>query len=1212
MLAALALVASGLAAPGAAADPQPRLKPLYDLSREKGRPGTKGPLPKGFSQTSLNVKFRTDRTVRLRDGKLVAANQDDTRQIQRVLADFPGATIRRLAIGSEQKVADQRAKVEKRTGQESPDFNSWYSVLAPAGIEKLLGRLNALPSVEIAEAAPKAKAVSEPLRPFQRYRNAVGAAGGTGIEADAINGVPGGKGDGITVGDSGPGADAVLTATLGPGHLTVGTRHTAIVAPEFDGDLVWTWGDNTHGQLGTGTTTNSAYPVRVPGLVNVVAVAAGGDYTLALKDDGTVWAWGDNAHGQLGDGTTTERHTPVQVSGITTAKAIAAGPGGHALAVLADGTVRAWGANGSGQLGNGTTTESHIPVTVSGLSGVATTAGAISAGTVHSLAVKTNGTVVAWGGNGFGQLGNGTTTGSTTPVTVSGLSTATQVSAGTGHSITRLADGTVRTWGLNGSGQLGNGSTTSSSTPVAVAGLSGIASVAGGGNTSAADGASSYMWGANSAGQYADGTTTGQNTPALLSGRWDATAVGTWHAVHTRSASVYASGSNTAGQLGTGNTNNSTFIVGIYDRKNIWNLCHEEFTGRPGGAPVNVLPLVGPACNSRYDAMHGTSTLGIIAADDGNGKGISGLVPNAGIQLSTSNDLAAAAAALNAGDVLDLEWGIYNSAGDGLDPAEASTYYYQVILGAVQRGVSVIEPATNEGIDLDDPSDPGGAAVMARPDSGAIMVGAGAPPRPSGADCPGPSAPAERSKLDFSDYGSRVNVQAYGECAATTGVDAANDLTPTETDPNRQYWYFSGTSSATPIVAGAVAALQGIAKKYGTPLEPRQLRQLLVQTGTPQTGDTSKHIGPQPNLRAAVSYLRGGLAVGNSHGVSVRNDGSVWAWGLNSSGQLGNGTTVNSTSGVQVSGLSGVVRAPGAVAAGQNHSLAVRGDGTVWAWGANGSGQLGNGTTANSSVPVQVSGLSGVKAVAAGLSFSLALKSDGTVWAWGANASGQLGNGTTTGSSTPVQVSGISDAAVIGAGSSHGLAVRADGTVKAWGANSNGQLGNGANTNSSAPVTVSGLSGVSTWAGALAGGFAHSVALLADGTVRAWGLNNYGQLGNGSTASSNIPVAVSGLSGVATVGAGGWHSVASGTSGVSTAWGMNTSGQLGDGSTTSSSTPVVVSDWGPLAGVAAGGSSTTGTTPAGIVFAWGLNSSGQLGDGTTTNRSTPVFVNDLP
>jgi alpha-tubulin suppressor-like RCC1 family protein len=275
------------------------------------------------------------------------------------------------------------------------------------------------------------------------------------------------------------------------------------------------------------------------------------------------------------------------------------------------------------------------------------------------------------------------------------------------------------------------------------------------------------------------------------------------------------------------------------------------------------------------------------------------------------------------------------------------------------------------------------------------------------------------------------------------------------------------------------------------------------------------------------------IASGDSrHSLALRNDGTVWALGLNTNGQLGDGTYIDRNTAVKVQGLSEVK----AIAVGNQHSLALKTDGTVWAWGLNSSGQLGNGAGgigAKSSKPVQVSNLSGVKAIAAGTYHSLALKSDGTVWAWGDNYNGQLGTGSYYSSKTPVAVKTTSGSILggvtsIAAGGYHSLALKIDGTVRAWGENSDGQLGNGvAGTSIPTPVVVSNLSGVKT----LAGGVYHSLALKTDGTVRAWGWNFYGQLGDGTYNSSNIPVAVkttsgSNLSGVKAIAGSIFHSLA--------------------------------------------------------------------------------------
>jgi hypothetical protein len=296
----------------------------------------------------------------------------------------------------------------------------------------------------------------------------------------------------------------------------------------------------------------------------------------------------------------------------------------------------------------------------------------------------------------------------------------------------------------------------------------------------------------------------------------------------------------------------------------------------------------------------------------------------------------------------------------------------------------------------------------------------------------------------------------------------------------------------------------------------------------------------------------------------LKNDGTVWAWGYNYDGELGNGTWNSSNVPVQVSGLTSVT----AIAGGGGHSLALKNDGTVWAWGYNYGGELGNGTWNSSNVPVQVSSLTGITAIAAGDGgHSLALKNDGTVWAWGDNEYGELGNGTNTNSNVPVQVSGLTGITAIAGGVVHSIAVKNDGTVWAWGNNGNGQLGNGTNTNSNLPVQVSGLTGVTS----IAGGLYHSLALKNDGTVWAWGNNGNGQLGNGTFSNSNLPVQVSGLTGVTAIAGGNYHSLALKNDGTAWAWGNNDNGQLGNGTNTDSNLPVQVSGLTGVTAIAVGG-----------------------------------------
>ncbi len=344
----------------------------------------------------------------------------------------------------------------------------------------------------------------------------------------------------------------------------------------------------------------------------------------------------------------------------------------------------------------------------------------------------------------------------------------------------------------------------------------------------------------------------------------------------------------------------------------------------------------------------------------------------------------------------------------------------------------------------------------------------------------------------------------------------------------------------------------------------------------------------------------------------------VLGWGQNSSGQLGDGSLAQSDTPVLASGLNFVT----AVAAGRRHSLALLSNGTVMAWGSGGSGQLGDGEYASSDVPVAVEGLTHVTAIAAGADQSLALLKNGTVVAWGGNESGQLGDGNTVESDVPVAVKGLTGVTAIAAGGEHSLALLSDGKVMAWGANEDGQLGNGGTSNSDVPVAVKGLTGVT----AVAAGGEHSLALLSDGSVMAWGADQYGQLGNSSVDPpeeeggeeevarfSDVPVAVEGVSDASAIAAGQHHSLALLAAGSVVAWGEDKYGELGDGSIVSGQeTPVPVSGLSGVVEIAAGGEHSMALLGSGAVMTWGEDKYGELGNGSAGEPSdVPVAVGAL-
>ena len=345
------------------------------------------------------------------------------------------------------------------------------------------------------------------------------------------------------------------------------------------------------------------------------------------------------------------------------------------------------------------------------------------------------------------------------------------------------------------------------------------------------------------------------------------------------------------------------------------------------------------------------------------------------------------------------------------------------------------------------------------------------------------------------------------------------------------------------------------------------------------------------------------VSAGGEYTCIGRADGTAQCTGRNQFGQLADGDTTNVSMLVPVTGLTNVARA----VAGDEFACALLTDGTAKCWGLGEKGQRGDGTTDQVALaPVSVSGLADAVSLGAGYDHACALVGDGTMRCWGGNTFGQLGHATPSGMSTvPVTVDNVIDAAGIGVGAFHTCVVGADRSVRCWGRNANGQLGDGSLTDSPAPLTVQGLVNVS----AVAGGGAHTCALLADGTIRCWGRNDEGQLGDGTVASSPTPVQVVGISTAIAVSAGWAHTCALLQDQTIRCWGWNASGQLGDGTTATSQVPV------PVAGVTGASSVSSGwwqhacaRLTDGNLRCWGQNQWGQLGNGKTATSPTPVAM----
>lgn len=347
----------------------------------------------------------------------------------------------------------------------------------------------------------------------------------------------------------------------------------------------------------------------------------------------------------------------------------------------------------------------------------------------------------------------------------------------------------------------------------------------------------------------------------------------------------------------------------------------------------------------------------------------------------------------------------------------------------------------------------------------------------------------------------------------------------------------------------------------------------------------------------SVTQVSGGLL----HTCDLTTDSVVECWGHNAYGELGDGSTTDRSNPKAVPSLSGNIVS---IAAGGYHTCALTTSGGVKCWGRNSHGEIGNNDTSDVYTPENVSGLSSdIASITSGYAHTCALTVAGKVMCWGGNGAGELGNGSNADSWVPVSVSGLSDVIAIAAGGLHTCALKSKGDVWCWGA----AQGIGGAASSSTPVKVNGLSHKVT---AIAAGGYHSCALYETGSVSCWGNNAHGELGNDSTADSSFPVSVVGLSDTVTsIAANSSHTCAVINKRLVQCWGLNSYGELGDGTTVNSPTAVMIPNQAILIELLGlGGAHTCGVTWAGAVQCWGYNGTGQLGDGTTTDNKVSVNV----
>jgi|GEM_PF-1034439 len=346
------------------------------------------------------------------------------------------------------------------------------------------------------------------------------------------------------------------------------------------------------------------------------------------------------------------------------------------------------------------------------------------------------------------------------------------------------------------------------------------------------------------------------------------------------------------------------------------------------------------------------------------------------------------------------------------------------------------------------------------------------------------------------------------------------------------------------------------------------------------------------------------ISVGQFHSVAIRDNGTLWAWGQNTNGQLGDGTNINKSYPIQI----GEDNDWKVVSAGGYHTVAIKEDGTLWAWGANNFGQLailGGSITRYS--PVKVDTMHNWKFVSCGTYHSIALKTDSTLWVWGYNNYGQLGDGTNTQKNTPTQILNTTPWKIVRAGGSHTVAIKYDSTLWTWGENIFGGLGDGTTSSKNIPVHIS----PSNYWIDVSAGASHTLAIKSDSTLWGWGYNGYGGVGDGTTINRKLPVLIDVSRNWKSIFAKASFSIGTKLDGTLWGWGRNDVGSLGNGTTTTLLLPEQISgltDWHMIASGVSG--HNIASRAGGSLWAWGHNSAGQVGDSTNTNRNIPISISN--
>ena len=1007
-----------------------------------------------------------------------------------------------------------------------------------------------------------------------------------------------------------------VASTLAPAGIAVdiannrtissGSDHTCAV---LDDGSVSCWGKNNYGQLGDSTTTDRLMPTQTASLGlgrTAVSLAMGNLHTCALLDDGSVVCWGNNNNGQIGDGTAnTDRHSPTQTASLGSGRSAVAITAGawHTCALLDDGSVACWGLNNDGQLGEGEISDEHYSPMQTASFGEGRTAVEIAAGGYHTCALLDNGSVACWGANHDGRLGDGTYTPRNTPTQTAGFGpgmSAISITAGLHHTCAILDNGSVSCWGYANEGQLGNGNSLSMTTPTPTAtlGVGRIAVAIDSTNHHTCvilDDGTVSCWGFNDYGMLGDGTTTTSYTPKQTSSLGPnriavVLDVGWYHSCAVLDdSSISCWGRNQDGQLGDGTTTSrstptQTASLGT------GRTAHVDYASATwSGTPTTLDPTgttIQAWANNSANAWTTAYDVTVVPALE---------YPSSSLSLSTTYQMSAQTPTVNcgwcsfevdpalpAGLSLDAATGVISGT-----PTEASTQATYTIHANASNGT---DTATVTITVFQSP-------VVSGPSAAQLLVG-------------------QTSSLAFSDSsGYAVTWSVSPALPSGLSLDAS-----------------TGTISGTPAGAGTTTHTVTATSSVGSGTLALSLEAVSAQA-LPLVEGFEASIAPfnasqlaghnflksttLPAWMTLESPLNQTLASGNFHNCVILDDGSVACWGLNSYGQLGDGTTTDRLTPTQTASL-GAGRTAVWIAAGEDHTCAILDDGSVACWGYNSNGQLGDGTTTDRLTPTQTASLGAGRtavSISAGGDHTCAILDDGSVACWGNNHNGNLGDGTTTDRNIPTQTSSLGSgrtAVSITAGPSHTCAILDDGSVSCWGSNIDGQLGYGPITTSLTTPAQTNSLGEGRTAVSISAGRQHTCAILDDGTVSCWGRNIYGQLGDGTEGSIQLnpgPTTSLGTGRTAvSISSNHDHTCAILDDGSVSCWGLNDYGQLGDGGNNHRSAPTQVTSLGTgrtAVSIGAGWWHTCAVLDDGSAACWGYNGQKQLGDGSTNSRNTP-------